>query len=74
MNPVARLIQFSVLFTDAEQSSGCRAYIMKDKRWPRLWCLRLCGHGLSTQHAECSSLHLSLWVRGQLRPGFTAFQ
>lgn len=44
---------------------------MKDKRWPRLW---RCGHGSSTYHAECSSLHLSLWVRGQLRLGFTAFQ
>lgn len=32
MNPIARLIQTSVLFIDAEQSSGCRAYIMKNNR------------------------------------------
>lgn len=32
MNLLARIIQSSVLFTDAEQSSGCRAYIMKNNR------------------------------------------
>ncbi len=32
MNLLAGIIQSSVLFTDAEQSSGCRAYIMKNNR------------------------------------------